>query len=170
MRALRNPYDYYITPEEYEIAAQHGVSEKTLDCRVRMLGWDKQRAITTPPQKRTDRSNWIKIAEANGINYKTFISRVNIYGMSDEEAATRPLQDPQEAAATAREARRRHPVKYVKLAKRNGIPYGTFRMRVKRYGWSYEEAATRPVMSKSETGKLGIKALREQGALIYGRR
>lgn len=29
-----NPYDFYITPEEYKIAAQNGINRKTLEDRI----------------------------------------------------------------------------------------------------------------------------------------
>ena len=44
---MRNPYDYYITPEEYEIAERNGVCASTLNRRIRDLGWEKDIAITT---------------------------------------------------------------------------------------------------------------------------
>lgn len=44
---MRNPYEYYITPEEYEMAAENGISRSTLNRRVRDLGWEKEIAIIT---------------------------------------------------------------------------------------------------------------------------
>jgi len=35
----------YITPEEYEAAAARGISRKTLNLRVRIYGWPKDRAL-----------------------------------------------------------------------------------------------------------------------------
>lgn len=66
-----------------------------LDRRVRQQGWNKQRAMTTPPRKLTNRLYWKAEAEKNGINYDTFMSRVN-RGWTMERAATQPLQTPEE--------------------------------------------------------------------------
>ncbi|WP_341272481.1 hypothetical protein [Bacillus thuringiensis] len=38
---MRNPYDYYITPEEYEIAEKNGVCASTLRSRIYDLCWSK---------------------------------------------------------------------------------------------------------------------------------
>lgn len=94
-------YDYYITPEEYERAASYGVDGFTLERRVRLLGWKKERAITTPIRKITNRKHWVKIAEANGIKYHTFMTRVNTWGWDMERAATEPIQDRCKAALLA---------------------------------------------------------------------
>jgi hypothetical protein len=45
---LFSPYDYYITPEEYEEAERNGISRKHVNYRIRQFGWGKQKAITTP--------------------------------------------------------------------------------------------------------------------------
>ena len=50
--SMINPYDFYITPEEYKIAAQNGINRKTLEDRIRKLGWNKERAINTPTKKK----------------------------------------------------------------------------------------------------------------------
>jgi len=43
---------FYITPEEYQIAEQNGISAATLEARVRSLAWKKERAIYTPPHEK----------------------------------------------------------------------------------------------------------------------
>ncbi len=43
-----NYYDFYITPEEYEVAEKNGIDKRTLEQRIREYGWDKERAITIP--------------------------------------------------------------------------------------------------------------------------
>lgn len=88
--------DYYITPEEYEVAEKNGISRQTLEHRVRGALWEKDVAITKKP-KYNNRKKWAVIAVENGISYQTFLSRVNDYGMSEEEAATRPLQNRRSA-------------------------------------------------------------------------
>ena len=66
-----NPYDYYITDEEYAIAEKHGISKDTLNFRIRRMGWDKEKALTTKPRKYTNRAKQVEIAKANGISRAT---------------------------------------------------------------------------------------------------
>jgi hypothetical protein len=149
-------YDFYITPEEYEIAEQNGISNTTLNQRVRELGWEKERALTEPPRgqfKRYDK-DLLDIAKQNGIPYNTFYHRVNRDGFTPEDAATAPLMETSEVVKRARKARRRkYPLKYINLAKENGISYGTFCKRVRR-GWTLEDAATIPLISRKEIAKM----------------
>jgi len=77
----------YITPEEYEAAAAHGISARTLNLRIRTYGWPKDRALTEPVQQRTDWSEWYAVAERNGIARVTFQVRVH-RGWPPERAAT----------------------------------------------------------------------------------
>ena len=39
---------FYITPEDFRIAEENGISKDTLLSRVRKLGWDIDKAITKP--------------------------------------------------------------------------------------------------------------------------
>ena len=142
---------FYITPEEYEQANQNGVSAATLEVRVRSLAWQKERAINTPPHKKHRLGEWVKVAEKNGICYRTLNYRANQLGWDLERAATQPLQDRKAQAKCAREKSRVYPIKFLEMAKRNGINYDTFRGRVKA-GWTLEDAATRPTMTWREIG------------------
>jgi hypothetical protein len=147
-----NPYDYYITPEEFEQAERNGISRTTFYNRVRQLGWSKEKAMTTPPQKRKFHSNkWIKIAEKNGICYSTYKYRVNELGWEPERAATQQLQDRRSQAKRAHESARKYPLEIINLLKRNGINYDTFRSRIYA-GWSMEKAATVKTMTPREIG------------------
>lgn len=143
-------YEFYISPADYERAKENGVSASTLEKRVRILAWPKTRAVNTPPQQRRNIGEWKKIAERNGIKMRTFYSRINTFGWDIERAATQPLQNKQEQVKRAREARRVYSPEIVELAKRNGISYRTFISRVAQSGWTMEEAATRPIMARSE--------------------
>src|SRR5690625_4758353 len=137
-----NVYDYYITPEEYSIANKNGISPTTLELRVRSLAWSKQRAMTEPPQQKNKLNpEFVRLAESNGICYSTFRYRVNRLGWTQERAATQPLQDRKKQAKRASENSRKYPVKYIKLARKNGINYDTFRHRIKA-GWNIKEAAS----------------------------
>lgn len=158
-----NPYDYYITPDEVEQAAENGISEVTLYNRVRQLGWSKDKAMTTPPRKRSfHNSKWVQIAKGNGICISTYKYRINSLGWTEERAATQPLQDRKAQARAAHESSRRYPIELVDLAKQNNIPYNTFRKRIKDSGWSPEQAATVPVMTHSEAGEIGKRKATER--------
>lgn len=142
---------FYITPEEYLMAKQNGISAATLEVRIRTLAWKKEKAINTPPHKKHRIADWIKIAEQNGICYRTLIYRANRLGWDMERAATQPLQDREAQAKLAHEKSRIYPTEILETAKRNGINYDTFRNRVKR-GWSMYDASTRPTMTWREIG------------------
>lgn len=166
---------FYITPEEYAAAAQLGIQSAMLDRRIREQGWSKERAMTTPPRKLTDRSRWRAVAEANGIGYNSFMNRIHM-GWSEEQAATRPLQnadDIKRHALHATEHARVYPEQYLRLAERNGIPYATFHRRVKYCGWELERAATEPLWTRQQMGRLGAQRLRERegdwAAQIFGK-
>lgn len=158
--------DYYITPEEYERAEANGVSYRQLNWRIREAVWEKERAITTPPRKLTDRGKWRKIAEANGINRSLFYVRVINQGWDEERAATTPLPTAEEKTAgalKAMEAQRVYSAEYIAAARANGIPYKTFNWRM-HHGWGYERASTQPITSKSDVGRQGKKRVQE----LYG--
>lgn len=157
---------YYITPDEYDRAEQNGISAITLERRVRLLAWDKERALTEPPQKKTNIKKWADIAKKNGVKYETFRARLR-RGMSFEEAATRPLANVADRRRTVSEARKKRRVfdsEIVEKAERNGISYDTFYRRVER-GWNEEDAATHPIMSKREIG-LMMKDERRLGRFV----
>ncbi|WP_146250128.1 hypothetical protein [Paenibacillus flagellatus] len=153
---------FYITPEEYAQAAAIGVDNQTLDRRVRGLGWKKERAITTPIRRLDkSRSYWREVAEKNGISFSAFHSRLS-RGWSPEDAATKPKQTPEEIrdqALRATEQIRKIPRWCLDLAAKNGIQSATLHLRIKK-GMSFEEAATRPLMSRSQAGVRGAAALR----------
>ena len=45
---MENKRYFYITPEDFKIAEENGISKDTLIMRVRKLGWDVDKAITKP--------------------------------------------------------------------------------------------------------------------------
>jgi len=148
-----------------------------LDRRIRELGWKKERAITTPIRPLDkNRTYWRQIADKNGISFSTFHSRIR-RGWSDQDAATKQTQTQEQnrlAALHATNHARVHPEKYLRLAELNGISYPTFHRRVKVSGWDYERAATEPLWSRQQIGRLGAQRLRERegdwGAQIFGKR
>lgn len=147
-----NPYDFYITPDEYEAAEGNDISAALLEVRIRSLGWSKSRAITTKPQVKQVIGDWVEVAEENGICYSTLRYRANRLGWDLERAATQPLQDRRIQADVARDGCRKFPLEILDLMKKNGIPYDTFRGRVNKSKWDMVKAATTPVLTPSEIG------------------
>ena len=148
--------DYYITPEEYKIAEANGITRDALNQRIRVMAWDKNRAMSQPPEpKQKLPKDMVKIAEQNGICYGTFRHRVQQMGWTPERAATEPVMSKEQRrrqAKAAREAGRKYPAEIIELARKNGICYNTFRTRMGMLGWSMSEAATRPLMSPRDKG------------------
>lgn len=147
-------YDFYITPEEYKIAEQNGITHARLEVRVRSFAWPKKKAISTPPAKKKKLGNdWVKLAKENGICYSTFKYRANELGWDKKRAATQPLQDRKLQAKRAYEKSRKYPKELRDLALKNGINERTFERRVQA-GWDIKIAATRPTMTSRECGLL----------------
>jgi hypothetical protein len=166
-----NPYDFYITPEEYAAAAARGISARTLTWRIREACWPKDKALTTPQRQVQDRSHWMEVARKNGIAPKTVRNRVHVLGWSWERAVTEPPRTEEQARRMMRDhnpVRRKYPPEMLALARKNGIKDDTFRFRITKLKWSPERAATTPVMSSQEKGQLAIRALREKRGNING--
>lgn len=167
-----NPYDFYITPEEFAQAEANGICKDTLIWRVRRQGWSKQRALTEPVQFQ-DRDKfsaiwdkWGKLAEENGVSRAVFRYRLR-RGWTKEKAATTPKIDQNEhmkrmCELSPRTKRRKFSEKLVKLAEKNGIRYTTLQSRVKKLGWDPYTAATTPVMSLREIQRKGNQAFRKK--------
>lgn len=156
-----NTYDFYITPDEYAEAEMNGVDPHNLERRIRLLGWNKEKAISTPLERKTDRKEWAKIAGENGIKYQTFMSRINNYGMTEEEAATRPLQNRKQICEKLTANKTATPKEWLKVAIDNGINYHTFRARIRK-GMDPAVAATQKLMTNSEAGKKGAKVTEDR--------
>lgn len=156
---MRNPYDWYITPEEYETAAANGISSSTLEARIRRLGWPKERAITEPPRKSKITREIVELAQRNDISYQTLYWRIRS-GWAPDRAATEPPLSHAERIKRASDANRKIPAELVDLAKRHGVKYVTFYKRVSEMGWDPVTAATKPPMTRCEIGRL-VKAKRE---------
>lgn len=137
-----NIYDFYITPEEYIIAENNGITKGTLEKRIRLFGWNKQRALTKAPQKYTRRDKWINIALENGINRKTFLGRINKCGWTEEKAATTPV------IKTAIRNRKYSDELY-NVLEQNGISKALFYDRIRK-GWTVERASTEHIYSNIE--------------------
>lgn len=88
---MNEPHYYYITDEEYIIAATNGINKSTLDQRVRVGMWKRKRALETPPRKKINWGKWRNVAEQNGISYNTLLTRFKLQNWSMEMAATTPV-------------------------------------------------------------------------------
>ncbi|MEW9093973.1 MAG: hypothetical protein AB2417_02725 [Clostridiaceae bacterium] len=84
--------DYYITPEEYKIAKNNGISKKNLEQRVREYGWSNEKAISTPVTKRGNIPKEFKeLAKSNEIDLTLFYNRVCNLKWDMYRAATMPV-------------------------------------------------------------------------------
>ena len=142
---------FYITPEDFRIAEENGISKDTLLSRVRKLGWDIDRAITKPVRsKRKFTEEQIKIMEENGVDRNTASGRLN-KGWDPKEALTRPKK---------RGKQRIYPDWVYEEADKHGIRYSALGNRIRR-GMSLEEACTEKVITKQEALEIGRKKLKE---------
>lgn len=154
-------YDWYITPEEYVLAEKNGVNKRNLDARIRACGWDKEKAINTPVQrKRKYPKKYINLAKSNGISTSCFAHRVKL-GWSLERAATKPIANLNERLKELHEKNRKYSKQYVELANSNGISESLFYLRIRK-GWDLETASIRPPMTRKEIGLL-TKEKRSKG-------
>ncbi|WP_372632397.1 hypothetical protein [Cohnella sp.] len=143
-----NPYDYYITPEEYEMAERNRISRSQLNDRIRKHAWNKKRAITTPIRNTTRTSPEIRtLAKANGIRCDLLLARLNL-GWNEIIAATKPVRDiewKRENARLVGKRNRKYSLEVLELAAKNAISYGTFTKRVTKSKWDIFRTASVPV-------------------------
>ena len=148
---MGNKRYFYITPEDFEKAKENGIPKDTVLTRVRMLGWDVDKAITKPPRKiRKFTKEEIKIMEENGIDRNTVSCRLN-YGWTLEEAISRPKKPGRQYI---------YPEWVYEEANKNGIAYGTVNSRIKD-GWDMKRACTERVKTKQESAEIARKKLKE---------
>ncbi|MDN5388863.1 hypothetical protein QMZ64_15670 [Bacillus sp. LB7] len=174
-----NPYDFYITPEEFAQAEANGICKDTLIWRIRRQGWDKQRALTEPVQFQ-DRDKfsviwdeWGKLAEENGVSRAVFRQRLG-RGWTKEKAATTPKIDRNEhikimCKLSPRTKPRKFSEDLVRLAEKNGIRYKTLTSRVNKLGWDPYIAATTPVFSRYEMGQKGAQGFKKKYGSDFNR-
>ena len=146
-------FEFYISPADISIAATNGISEHTLEQRVRMLAWHKERAITVPPRQKQSVKEWRELAEQNGIKYPTLRKRINTLGWDPLRAATEHLQDRQAAMRKVGEGGRIYSLEHIATAASNGISYDRFCQRQYR-GWKLEDAMTIPIMTGEQIRRI----------------
>ena len=152
---MENKRYFYITPEDFRIAEENGISKDTLLSRVRKLGWDVDKAITTPVRvKRKFTKEEIKTMEENGVDRNTASWRLK-RGWTLEETLTKPKKRGRQYV---------YPEWVYKEANKNGISYSALGNRIRR-GMSLEEACTEKVITKQEALEIGRKKLKESKRL-----
>lgn len=163
-----NPYDFYVTPDEYEIAKANGISYRMVNHRIRSLGWGKQKALTAPAIMRDRHLNedFVKIAKQNGISRETFAYRV-AHGWSEEDASTKTVANIKEHMSNLGKKTRKYSKDLIELAERNGINIHTFYSRITR-GLTELEAATMPLMSKIEIARRATETRKRNGTKCLG--
>lgn len=168
-------FEYYISPSDYARAEANGIKRKTVEARIWILGWEKDRAITLPPKRQYSRKKWLPIAQQNGIPERIFYNRV-CKGWLPERAATQPLLTQAEKTAKMKAnnpAKRVYSQSLIDQAASNGVSRGTFQRRISS-GWSLERAASEPLVSLQERGRRGLESYRKQhgdvNALLFQKR
>ena len=148
---MGNKRYFYMTPDDYRIAEENGISKDTLLSRVRKLGWDVDKAITTPVRaKRKFTKEEIKTMEENGVNQNIAANRM-YWGWNLEEAITKPKKRGRQYV---------YPEWVYKEANKNGISYSELGNRIRR-GMSLEEACTKKTITKLEALEIARKKLKE---------
>ena len=129
---------YYLTDEDFKIAAKNGLREVLVYQRFYMRGWSAERAITEPVNDGSKIEELMKIANENGIEIhrNTLANRLR-NGWTEQESTTIPVGGPRyDDLRVERE--------FLKKAKANGIARSTYYARCKR-GWSREDASVKPI-------------------------
>lgn len=148
---MGNKRYFYITPEDYRIAEENGISKDVVTSRVRKLGWDIDRAIAKPVRsKRKFTEEQIKIMEENGIDRNTVTCRLQ-WGWTLGEAMTKPKKKGRQYV---------YPEWVYKEAEKHGINYSTLNNRIKR-GMGLERACTEKVLTKQEAAQIARKKFKE---------
>ena len=143
---------FYITPEDYKIAEENGISKDTLLSRVRKLGWDVDKAITKPVRaKRKFTKEEIKTMEENGVNRNIAAGR-RYWGWTLEEAITKSKKKGRQYV---------YPEWVYKEADKNGISYSALGNRIRR-GMSLKEACTKKIITKEEALVIARKKYKEK--------
>ena len=143
---------FYITPEDFKIAEENGISKDTLLSRVRKLGWDIDKAITKPVRaKRKFTEEEIKMMEENGVN-RNIVAGRRYWGWTLEEAITKSKKKGRQYV---------YPEWVYKEADKNGISYSALGNRIRR-GMSLEEACTRKMITREEALVIARKKYKEK--------
>ena len=143
---------YFISEEDYKIAESNGISRNVVYQRVNSYCWSIKRAITEPIKKlKKHYPDILDKALSIGVSREAYYNRLKI-GWSIEKASSTPIMSKEEIYENNSKKNTKYP-EYKDLAEKNGVPYSTFKRRV-RTGWDIKDAYTIKPMSKSEAGKI----------------
>lgn len=137
--------DTYLTPDDFLIAESNGISYNVAYSRYYVYRWPKERAITTPVEKRD--WTWKGYAETcakNGISRDRFYTRMR-EGWTAEKASTTPFIPYHD---TDKPKIRKVTQEIIKIAAENGIAENTLKIRIYKYKWTVEKAMTTPVNTR----------------------
>lgn len=151
---------FYITPQDYKVASELGISKFTLDSRVKVAGWDVDKAISKPVKKYANKGRWAKWKYKSVVPYGTFVSRIR-NGMSEKDAALTPFighkaRQAKEIAFTEEE---------LKKALSIGVDRKTVLQRYKSCKWTKEECISIPRLNRKDAAKYGIERNKKCKAL-----
>jgi len=151
-------YQWYATPQQYDLALSNGISNSILNNRIHEYGWSIDRACNEPLH-RQGMKNIIndeirQTLKDNNISLKTYRARVLRLGWSVERAMNTTTMNKIESINLAIDKRRRISKKEYGIAEKNGIKKTTLQCRVKR-GWSVEKAISTKTMTNTERAKCG---------------
>ena len=158
---------YYVTPEEYDIAEQNGISRILVWERKYRYGWKNEKCITEPVrQYRNVPKRFKDKAKELGISNAAACVRMG-RGWSMEAAYTTPLiteAEKQERARKAKKKRRKFTDEEYKIMEQNGVKVKLAHQRIRENGWDRELAISIPPMKPQESGAMGYEKLK----LLYG--
>lgn len=131
----------YLTEKDYEIAEKNGICRDYAYQRFYMLGWSRDKAITTPVSRY--QRLWAKYKDISLVSGPTFYRRVR-EGMPPEEAANTPPLPPR----AMNKGKGKFTKQHLAIAAGNGINEKTAKARVYAYRWPVELAITVPIGNK----------------------
>jgi len=135
----------YVTEEDFQKAKANGIDYMNVYNRVYNLGWEVDRAITTPIKKESFIAKYRPILQQHGISEAMFYSRIYQLGWDPEKAATTPRRTMSEISRKIWDNKGCLTESQIKQAAENGIKHSTLSSRVYRYKWPIERAITEPV-------------------------
>ena len=151
----RDHFGTYVTPFDYDAAAQLGLSKANVRNRI-ALGWSAKRAISEPLNRPNQRcpeyKKYKQLALDNGISRTMFNDRVNKSKWTLEDAANTPPLSFDEVTKRANAAKRKQsgmPEEIEAIAHENGICRNLLVSRIRYRFWKPLEAATVPVGSRN---------------------
>lgn len=148
-------YYAFISWEQRQKAEINGIDYMNLFNRVYTLGWDVEKAITTPIRRRPTRGEQygqetLDNLKKYNIKYNTFISRIR-HGWDIKEACTTPPLSGIQRGKRMTEKFEKKGYKgglkkeHFEIAKKNGIEKLTVYNRVSNLRWDIERAITEPL-------------------------